>query len=90
MELEREIEGDSRLDDAIEDELGDVLFSAVNLARKLEISAESALRRGNAKFEERFRSVELALKAAGKLPEEVELDEMEALWQAAKSNDFRA
>ncbi len=68
----------------LEDELGDVLFSAVNLARKLELDPEAALRRGNAKFEARFRQMEAGLAARGKTPKEAGLEEMEALWQKAK------
>ncbi|MEK9753898.1 MAG: nucleoside triphosphate pyrophosphohydrolase [Rhodospirillaceae bacterium] len=65
------------------DEIGDLLFVCVNLARKLEIDAESALRAANAKFERRFRTMEteIARKAgAGSMA----LDEMEAEWEAAK------
>ncbi len=71
-------------DQAIEEELGDVLFSVVNLARKLGINAETALRKGNAKFERRFRHLEAALARAGKSPRDADLDEMEALWEGAK------
>lgn len=65
----------------LEDEIGDLLFVAVNLARHLKVDPESALRRANAKFEYRFHQVEAAFPAglAG-----VSLDEMEAAWQAAK------
>ena len=70
---------------ALYDEIADVLFSAVNLARKLEIDPEAALRHGNAKFERRFKFVEARLKAAGSAPDEATLEEMEALWQQAKS-----
>jgi ATP diphosphatase len=61
------------------DELGDLLFAVVNLARHLNIEPEAALREANAKFEQRFRSIE---KAPGF--EEMSLDEKEALWVAAK------
>lgn len=66
------------------DEMGDVLFSCANLARYLKIDPEEALRGGNAKFERRFRYIEEALGAEGKSTREVELDEMEAHWNAAK------
>lgn len=62
------------------DELGDLLFSVVNLARHLKIDAELALREATAKFERRFRRVE---KDGGDL-RQLELDALEALWQAAK------
>lgn len=70
--------------DRLADELGDVIFAVVNLARHLEIDAEAALRGTNAKFERRFKSVEQALRLQGKLPEESSLDDMEVLWQRAK------
>ena len=53
---------------AMEDELGDLLFAAVNLARQLEIDPGSALRRSNAKFEQRFRAMEAAANDCGKVP----------------------
>jgi nucleoside triphosphate diphosphatase len=71
----------------LEDEVGDLLFAAANLARHLGIDGESALRRANQKFERRFRAIEKALHAAGRHPEDATLDEMEELWQAAKAVD---
>jgi len=68
----------------IEDELGDVLFVVANLARKLDVDPEQALRKGNDKFERRFRKMESLLTEEGKSPEQVSLDHMEALWQKAK------
>ena len=68
-------------DDAREDEMGDLLFSVVNLARKLDIDPEVALRRTNAKFERRFRIVELT---GGEGFSSLPLEEMEALWQQSK------
>jgi ATP diphosphatase len=70
--------------DRLEDEIGDVLFACVNLARKLNIDPEQALRRCNAKFERRFRSVELGLAERGKSADQATLEEMEELWVAAK------
>lgn len=69
----------------ITDELGDVLFVIVNLGRHLGVDPETALRGTNAKFEHRFRYIEQQLAAGGKRPEQASLDEMEALWQAAKN-----
>ena len=71
--------------DALAEEVGDVLFSAVNVARKLGIEPEDALRRGNRKFEERFAYVEQSLAAAGRRLEDTPLEDMEALWQEAKA-----
>jgi MazG family protein len=69
---------------AIEDELGDILFVIVNIARHLKVDAEQALRKANAKFRGRFSYVERALAEAGKPLSEATLQEMEALWQEAK------
>ncbi|EPY01908.1 nucleoside triphosphate pyrophosphohydrolase [Magnetospirillum fulvum] len=70
--------------DRVEDEIGDLLFVCVNLARKLAVDPEQALGRANEKFERRFRYIERALRDEGRSPEVASLDEMEALWQAAK------
>ncbi|HIJ38668.1 MAG TPA: nucleoside triphosphate pyrophosphohydrolase, partial [Rhodospirillaceae bacterium] len=66
------------------DEVGDLLFASVNLARKLKLDPESCLRRGNRKFERRFRHIEQTLADRGRSPSESSLEEMEALWVAAK------
>ncbi len=79
-ELGREIAADSGRD-AIEDELGDLLFAVANLARKLDLDPEAALRRATAKFERRFRQVE-ALAAECGIGRD--LDALEALWQQVK------
>jgi ATP diphosphatase len=68
----------------LRDELGDLLFACANLARHLKVDPEEALRGTNAKFERRFRFIEEALAQAGRTPSEASLEEMEALWQAAK------
>jgi MazG family protein len=73
--------------DRIEDELGDLLFAVVNLARKLDHDPEQALRRACRKFERRFRRVETLLAADDKLPGSASLDEMEAKWQQAKKEE---
>ena len=69
--------------EAMEAELGDLLFVMANLARQLDIDPAKALRRANAKFELRFRAIEEAAGSREQL-HAMELDEMEALWQAAK------
>jgi ATP diphosphatase len=71
----------------IEEEVGDLLFVAANLARHLKVEPEAALRGANAKFVRRFQFIERALAAAGSSPAEATLDEMEALWQAAKKEE---
>lgn len=68
----------------IEEELGDMLFAMVNLARHLDIDPEQALKRANAKFVARFRHIEKSLAARNRSLADAELEEMEALWQAAK------
>jgi ATP diphosphatase len=73
--------------DRIEDELGDLLFAVVNLARKLDHDPEQALRRACRKFERRFRRVETLLADDGKQPGSASLDEMEAKWQWAKREE---
>ena len=82
-EVTVEIKADAPFD-RVEDEMGDVLFACVNLARRLNIDPERALRRANGKFERRFRHIEAELASAGRSPEQATLDEMEALWCAAK------
>ena len=69
--------------DAMEDELGDLLFVATNLARQLDIDPGTALRRGNSKFERRFRAMEDAVGGHDGL-EGMDLDAMEELWQKIK------
>jgi ATP diphosphatase len=66
-------------------EIGDLLFAVVNLARRLEVDPEAALRAANRKFERRFAAVEQALAARGKTPAEASLAEMDALWDAVKA-----
>ena len=68
----------------LEDELGDMLFVLVNLARFVKVDPEQALRKTNAKFRRRFGYVEHKLAERGKTPRESSIDEMEALWQEAK------
>ena len=71
----------------LEDEIGDVLFAVVNLARRTEIDPEQALRVACRKFDRRFRRVEGLLAMAGRAPAAATLDEMEALWQQAKAEE---
>jgi tetrapyrrole methylase family protein/MazG family protein len=66
------------------DELGDLLFAVVNLARHYEIDAESALRETNTRFRRRFAHIEHSARTLGKTLDELTLDEMEAYWQEAK------
>ena len=68
----------------IEEEIGDVIFSIVNLARFLNISAEAALRKTNRKFTTRFKAVEDELKNRGKTVEDSNLEEMDTIWNEVK------
>ena len=69
----------------IEEEVGDLLFTLVNIARRLKVNPELALRKANAKFRDRFAHVEDGLRQQGKSLETAELEEMERLWQQAKN-----
>lgn len=71
----------------IEEEVGDLLFACINLARHAGVDAEIALRGANAKFERRFRAVEAALRAEGRTPHDADLEEMDAHWDAAKGRE---
>ncbi|HEY2836995.1 MAG TPA: MazG family protein, partial [Rhizomicrobium sp.] len=67
------------------EEVGDLLFVVANLARHLKVDPEAALRAANAKFVRRFKFIETALAADGREAADASLDEMEALWQKAKT-----
>lgn len=73
----------------LEDELGDLFFVLVNIARYLSLDAESALRRTNGKFRRRFEAVEARLREQGRAFDEATLEEMETLWQQAKQDEPR-
>jgi len=71
----------------IAEEIGDLLFVAVNLARKLGVDPESALKSANRKFRNRFHHIETRLAQAGKTPADSTLAEMDALWNEAKRRE---
>ncbi|MCB1397319.1 MAG: nucleoside triphosphate pyrophosphohydrolase [Rhodobacteraceae bacterium] len=71
------------------EEYGDLLFVMANLARHLDIDPEAALRAANDKFTRRFRAIEAALAAQGRRPQDSDLAEMDALWNAAKAAEKR-
>jgi MazG family protein len=85
-ELRTEIDGGGT-PERIVDELGDLLFAVVNLARRLSVDPEQALRHANRKFERRFRAIEERLAVAGKPITEANLDEMEAEWERVKADE---
>jgi len=69
----------------IEEEIGDLLFAVVNLARHKQVNPEAALQRANEKFKSRFQNIEQRLSERDKHPTDCNLDELEALWQQAKN-----
>lgn len=81
-ELEQELPGADR--DRLEDELGDLLFAVTNIARKLELDPDAALRRTNLKFETRFRAMEQLATQRGLSFEKLDLASQERLWQEVK------
>jgi nucleoside triphosphate diphosphatase len=72
------------------EEFGDLLFVMANVARHLGIDPEASLRDANAKFVRRFRSIEAALRAEGRTPEDATLEEMDQLWNEAKAAETKA
>jgi MazG family protein len=82
-ELRRAIASEGRL--RTEEEMGDLLFAIANLARKLGIDPESALRKANAKFTRRFEALEARLHARGRSVHQASLEEMEREWEAVKA-----
>ena len=70
--------------EALQDEIGDLLFVIVNIARFLKVDPEQALRGTNTKFRRRFEHVEKGLEERGKAPNQATIEEMETLWQDAK------
>jgi MazG family protein len=71
----------------VNEEFGDLLFVMANVARHLGVDPEGALRDANAKFVRRFRSIEAALRAEGRTPEDATLEEMDQLWDEAKAGE---
>ena len=86
QEIETEIVNKAPVD-RMEEELGDLFFVLVNLARRLHIDPETALRKTNRKFERRFRAVEERLAARGTPPPSATLDAMEKLWNEVKAEE---
>lgn len=73
----------------IEEEVGDLLFAVVNLARHLDVNPESALQRANRKFSDRFRKVEELVAESGEQWEEHSLERLDSFWELAKSSEGR-
>src|SRR5947208_1176241 len=70
--------------DRLEEEIGDLLFAIANLARKLDVEAETALRKANDKFTKRFTTMERAIEGSGRVMRDMSLEELEAEWQRSK------
>ena len=83
-ELRAEVSRDLVDEKRVIDEVGDVLFVAVNLARRAGVDPETALMGCNSKFEKRFKYIEYHAEKCGKSMNDISLSEMEALWQEAK------
>ena len=71
----------------MENEIGDLLFVVVNIARFLKVDPEQALRKTNSKFRRRFGRIEDGLAASGKTLQDASMEEMESLWQEAKREE---
>ena len=85
-ELRAELDSGASLD-RVEDELGDLFFALANLARRLDLDAEAALRRATAKFERRFRGMEAIAAAAGETLDGQPLEALDALWDRVKADE---
>jgi ATP diphosphatase len=85
-ELRAELDSGASID-RIEDELGDLFFALANLARRLDLDAEGALRRATAKFERRFRSMEALAASAGETLDGQPLEALDALWDRVKADE---
>ncbi|MDF1528667.1 MAG: nucleoside triphosphate pyrophosphohydrolase [Sedimenticola sp.] len=88
-ELEAELTGADELPDKIAEEMGDLLFSCVNLSRHLGLHAETLLREANDKFQVRFNAVERLLRQEGKSLQETGLTEMEEKWCLVKTRESK-
>jgi len=75
------------LRERLEDEVGDMFFVLVNIARFLSLDPESALRKTNRKFKRRFQWMEERLRASGRAPQQASMDELGTLWQEAKQQE---
>jgi MazG family protein len=89
-ELRAEIERGERDEKALADEVGDLLFVVTNLARKLNLEPEMALKGANRKFRRRFGFIETKLAEQGRTCAEATLEEMDALWNEAKQTERKA
>ncbi|ERF77802.1 nucleoside triphosphate pyrophosphohydrolase [Gallibacterium anatis] len=87
QEVRDEVSKQPQNPQAIEEEIGDLLFASVNVARHLKLNPEEALRKANLKFERRFRQVEQSILASGRQLEQVSLAEMDLIWDQVKQQE---
>ena len=73
--------------EAVEEELGDLLFSCVNLGRKLKLDSEQVLRKAERKFEYRFKNMEQVIDSEGFLIKDLSIEQLETFWQKAKNKE---
>jgi len=76
-----------KLRDRLEEEVGDLFFVLVNIARYLSLDPESALKKTNRKFKRRFQWMEEQLWASGRGPQQASMEELESLWQQSKQQE---
>ena len=81
------IESQPELRSRLEEEVGDMFFVLVNIARYLSLDPESALKKTNRKFKRRFQWMEEQLRTNGRTPQQATMDELESLWQQAKQQE---
>ena len=81
---------DSGDETKIHDEIGDLLFTIANIARKLNVNAEEALQSTNRKFTRRFEAMERSVRQSGRNLDQLALEQMDQLWDAAKSAELRS
>ena len=89
-EFEAALKDKSGNENRIEEEIGDLLFAAINLSRFLQVDPEIALKKANAKFSRRFRAMEAAARGTGREFKDLPREEMETLWDAMKSAEEKS
>lgn len=87
LEVMEEAEKADINQERVNEEIGDLLFAVINLARHVRCDPENALKNASLKFEKRFRQIEQKLMKSGKTLQESSLDEMEIVWQEVKSEE---
>lgn len=86
-EVQQELDAEILVQEKLEDEIGDLFFSCINLSRYVGVDAEQSLRKANLKFERRFREVEKIANTKGLQINEMKINELENLWKEVKSSE---